>query len=112
MTRFLLPIEGLTITSPWETGRVQSHPGASARALLGPEAEGWFGHEIAGDIANRVAGELAQWTVAQVDAPDVDEALDLVTLATDLLPIGLMVILLPTCFRSRPASGHRRSSRR
>ena len=87
MTTFLLPIEGLTVTSPWEIGRVQLHPGTSARALLGPEAERWFAHELAGDVANRVADELEQGTVAQVDASDVDEALDLVTLATDLLRV-------------------------
>jgi hypothetical protein len=87
MPTFLLPIEGLAVTSPWEIGRVQLHPGANARTLLGPEAEHWFTHEIAGDVANLVADELEQGTVAQVEAPDVDEALDLVTLATDLLRI-------------------------
>jgi hypothetical protein len=66
---------------------VTLHPGTSARALLGPEAERWFAHEIAGDVASRIAGELERATVAHVEASDIDEALDLVTLATDLVRV-------------------------
>jgi hypothetical protein len=55
--------------------------------LLGPQAERWFAHEIGGDVADRVADEPEHGTVAQVDTSDVDEALDLVTLATDFLRV-------------------------
>jgi hypothetical protein len=87
VTTFLLPIEGLTITSPWELGRVQLHPGEHLRSLLGEEPERLFGHKLIGELATQVAEELEKGTIARVDADDIDAALDLVILAIDLLRV-------------------------
>jgi hypothetical protein len=87
VTTFLLPIEGLTITSPWDLGRVQLHPREHLRSLLGDEPELLLGHKLIGESATQVAEELQQGTIARVDADDIDAALDFLTLATDLLRV-------------------------
>jgi hypothetical protein len=56
-------------------------------SLLGNETERLFGHQHIGDIASQIADELEHGTVAVIDAADIDAALHLVTLATDLLRV-------------------------
>jgi hypothetical protein len=89
VTTFLLPVEGLTITCPWEIGRVQLYPGAQLRSLLGDNAQAMLGHKVIGDVTTKFVEELEQGTVARVEATDIDAALDLLTLATDLLRVFL-----------------------
>lgn len=89
VTTFLLPVEGLTITCLWEIGSVQLYPGAQLRSLLGDNAQAMLGHEVIGDVTTKFVEELEQGTVARVEATDIDAALDLLTLATDLLRVFL-----------------------
>jgi hypothetical protein len=85
--RFLLPIQGLTIFEPWQIGVVRLHPGSDAQSVVGSEADHLFSNEIVGDLSVDVAAELARGTVAEVESSDIDTALDLVTVSTDLLRV-------------------------
>ena len=84
---FLLPVEGLTITEPWELGPITLHPGADLESLLGRPAEKLFNHKIAGPVYRLTFDEIAKSAVAQVNGSDIDAALDLVNVAIDLLRI-------------------------
>lgn len=87
MTTFLVPIEGLTLIEPWQVGPIRLHTAASLDPLLASTATRLLDHEIVGKVYREIVGEMAQGTVAQVDAPDIDAALDLVTVATDILRV-------------------------
>ncbi len=84
---FLLPVEGLTLIEPWDVGAVRLHSAASIESLLASRASHLLDHEIMGRIYRETAEEIARGTVAQVDAVDIDAAIDLVTLATDILRV-------------------------
>ena len=87
VTTFLVPIEGLTITEPWNLGPIRLHTGASLDSVLVSTATRLLDHEVIGKVSREIAEEMRQGTAAQVDAPDIDAALDLVTVATDILRV-------------------------
>ena len=94
---FLLPVEGLALTEPWDVGAVRLHTAASVESLLASRASHLLDHEIMGRIYRETAEEIARGTVAQVDAADIDAAIDLVTLATDILRVFQRGAMLETC---------------
>jgi hypothetical protein len=87
VTTFFVPIEGLTLTEPWDLGPIRLHTAASLDAVLASGAKRLLDHEVIGQISREIAEEMRQGTAAQVDARDIDEALDLVTVATDILRV-------------------------
>jgi hypothetical protein len=83
----LVPIEGLTLTEPWDLGPIRLHAAASLDAVLASTAAGLLDHQVIGKVSREIVEEIRQGTAAQVDAPDIDAALDRVTMATDILRV-------------------------
>jgi hypothetical protein len=82
MTRFLIPIEGLTVLTDWEVGVVTVRPAAEALedALHGrsPATVEWF---------DSFATEQRPTAFGMVQASDLDAAIEFVAQAVDLLRV-------------------------
>lgn len=87
MTTFFVPIEGLTLTETWDLGPVRLHAAATLEAELASSAAVLLHHEVIGTVCREIADEMRHGTAAQVDATDIDEALDLVAVAIDILRV-------------------------
>lgn len=87
MPTYLLPIEGLTVIEPWNVGAVRVHTSASVDPVAAPTTPALAAHEGLSKLYREFPDEIKQGTVAEVDAEDIDTALDLVTVATDLLRV-------------------------
>jgi hypothetical protein len=74
VTTFLVPIEGLTLTEPWDLGPIRLHTAASLDAALASTAMRLLDHQAIGEPSREVAEEMRQGTAAQVDTPDIDAA--------------------------------------
>jgi hypothetical protein len=83
---YLLPIEGLTVIEPWNVGPVRLHTSESVDPLAATPS-GLAAHEGLCKLYREIVDEMKQGTVAEVEAEDIDAALDLVTIATDLLRV-------------------------
>lgn len=89
MTTFLLPVEGLTVAEPWRLGPVTLHTEGSLADRLSEDAAsrvlGAPDPTSAHDLAREVFTSEA--CIAEVEAPNVDAALDALTTVTDLLRV-------------------------
>jgi hypothetical protein len=87
MTTYLVPIEGLTLVEPWHVGTVRLHTSASLDSLVTSTATHLLDHKVIGKVSRETVEEMSRGTVAQVDAADIDAAIDLVAVATDILRV-------------------------
>jgi ribosome modulation factor len=82
VSRFLIPIEGLTVLTDWKVGPVVVGPAAvvanGARQGLALSNVEWF---------DKVVAEQGSGTLASVEAGDLDAAIDLVAQAVDVLRV-------------------------
>ena len=80
MTAYLVPIDGLTLTEPWQLGAVTLRDADGARALITAQ------HPLAGQAVRDFADGLTG-VVGHVSAETIDEATDLITTALDVLRV-------------------------
>lgn len=85
----MLPVEGLAVEQPWTLGPVVIHTAASLTVRLSGEAsEGVLGDTARdGGLARRLIAETPSACVAEVEAVDVDAALDRLVTALDILRV-------------------------
>jgi hypothetical protein len=82
MTSHFIPIDGLTVVADWVVGPVVFRPSADVLLEIEPDptrnrVEGF----------HRLVDERSTGAFAQVDAADIDEAIDLVAQAVDVLRV-------------------------
>jgi hypothetical protein len=86
MDKFLLPLEGLTLPAVWDVGVVRLHPADSARELIDDHRRGSTAvslvHNPAADFRSTMSS-----AAAEVPADDIEQALDLVTTAVDVVRV-------------------------
>lgn len=94
-TTFIVPIEGLTVSAPWQVGAVRISPPDQLPALdvaravsQGSPAQGIFDQDVA---------EMKCNALAEVEAVNIDSALDVIEDAVDVLRVYQQARALTQC---------------
>jgi hypothetical protein len=87
MDKFLIPIEGLAVSSTWDVGATRIHSRSSAENLIASEARHLRDHDVLGSDVRDMVDGLSAGSIAEVRAESADTALDQVSSAVDFLRV-------------------------